>query len=65
MKVEISENLALRIWDKLNEIGLNAPSKAFRREATRNRNSLEVAMRKAGLGVPRSSNGRAEIGKGA
>ena len=65
MKVEISDNLALRVWDKLNEIGLNAPSKSFRRDAIRNRNSLEVAMKNAGLGVPRSSNGRAEVGRGA
>ena len=65
MKVTIDENLAVRIWDNLNECGLNAPSKAFRREAIRNRNSLEVAMKKAGLVVPSSSSGRAEIGKGA
>ena len=65
MKVTIDENLAVRIWDNLNECGLNAPSKAFRREAIRNRNSLEVAMKKSGLVVPSSSSGRAEIGKGA
>lgn len=65
MKVEISENLAVHIWDELNEAALNSPSKVFRRAAIKHRNSLEIAMQKAGLGVPRSSNGRAEIGKGA
>ena len=61
MKVTIYENLAVRIWDNLNECGLNAPSKRFRNSCIRSRNGLEKAMEKAGIGVQKSSNGRAEL----
>lgn len=60
MKVEISENLAVRIWDNLNETALNVKSVTFKRCVISSRNRLEKAIVKAGMGVPKSSNGRAE-----
>lgn len=58
MQVKITENLAVRIWDALNETGLNTKG-AFKCSVVALRNRLETAMAKAGLGVPKSDNGRA------
>ena len=60
MVVKIEENLAVRIWDHLNETALNIKAGGFRRAVLASRNRLEKAMAKAGLGVPKSGNGRAE-----
>lgn len=58
--VPISDDLAVLIWDHLNEVALNCKSGEFRSTVLKSRNRLEKAMKKAGLGVPKSSNGRAK-----
>lgn len=58
--VTISDDLAVLIWDHLNEVALNCKSGDFRRIVIKSRNRLEKAMKKAGLGVPKSSHGRAK-----
>lgn len=60
--VRITENLAVRIWDNLNETALNIKSGSFRSSVIANRNRLETAMKKANCGVPESGNGRATDG---
>ena len=61
--IKITENLALKIWDNLNETALNVKSGAFRRSVVTNRNRLEKAMGKANCCVPESENGRADDGE--
>lgn len=60
VQVTISDDLAVLIWDLLNEVALNCKSGDFHRIVIKSRNRLEKAMKKAGLGVPKSSNGRAK-----
>lgn len=58
--VTIGDDLAVLIWDHLNEVALNCESVDFRRTVIKSRNRLEKAMKKAGIGVPKSSHGRAK-----
>lgn len=58
--VEIDENLAVAIWDHLNEIALNIEKGGFRRAVLKTRDGLEKAMKRCGVGIPKSSNGRAK-----
>lgn len=60
--IKITENLALKIWDNLNETALNIKSGAFRRSVVANRNRLEKAMKNSNCCVPKSENGRADDG---
>ena len=58
--VEIDENLAVIIWDHLNETALAIKSGGFRRAILKTRGRLEEAIKLAGLGIPKSDNGRAK-----
>lgn len=60
IEVPISADLAIVVWDILNEIALNIEKGKFRSHVLRNRNALERAMKKVGLGGPTSGNGRAK-----
>ena len=56
----LTPNAAVLIWDHLNETALNIKQGGFRRAILKSRKRLEKAMKEAGLGVPKSDNGRAE-----
>ena len=58
--IKISENLAVLIWDHLNETALNVKNSAFRRAILSSRKRLENAMKKSGCGIPKSDHGRAK-----
>lgn len=58
--IRISDNLAVIVWDHLNEIALNIEKGGFRRAVLKTRDRLEKAMKRCGVGVPKSDNGRAK-----
>ena len=58
-KIEISEVVAVKIWDALNEAALNSPSKAYRTNTKRLMKSYEKGLDKAGLWSIKSDHGHA------